>query len=482
MKKSTIFLAVVLLISTSAAYLSCKKTAEVSNPFQTVDVSTISVLKSWVIDQRSFATAIQQQSIDTLLTYAEWEQSVKTNVSNGKSMIYVPLTNSSIGIEFFYDGLNKEVDSGNIVKITPKDETISNYQIQGIQTYYESVILAQTATNKFSGIINAFSITNKFLYNYTYNEGKIRSHGIAAPKPKQNTIKTDAVNVKTNGVKVNDIVCDLWGLYVFWDDGSVTLEDTWVVCTGDECQPPSLAVSIGTGQKYIKVNCASNSDGSTFNGGGYTPALYSINNLLKKYCLKVLADKIGNSQYTDQMSNILRQSFVSAGNAQNLRFANADLGSTPAQSNKVGSTWMVSVNENLLQSASQEFVVTVLAHEVAHYYATEYFAQKGIPNPPQWDEHAYMFQNWVNSISGLLQSVFGNALDVRDANALALGGMEDVLKSTMKPADPGRLTNFWNDFALKNYHVSLAEANFARTQFGPPIGLGSPRKGTPACL
>lgn len=473
---------VLTLIMSSLLFISCKKNSDSEQLSDFVDESTVSILKSWVISNKQTATSIQKVGIDSLLGYANWQNSEQTKVSNGKSIIYVPIKNSTIGLEFFYNSKSKNVDSGNIVQITDYEKSSTFSFINSVKSYYEKVILGKEDSNLFSGKITAYSITNKFLYTYLFQNGKIKGHGLASPKHTGNNV------IKTNDLKVTDgIECELWGLYVFWDNGTVTLEDTWVVCTDGSCQPPSLSISYNSGLQYVKTNCAPNIDGNGGSfGGGSIAALSAIKNNLTKQCIKSLADKIGNSDFKDKMSTSLRQSFVSPGSTSNLVFVNGDnlkdndgnIGKGYAESHKIIGGWEILVNESLLQNSTQEFVMSVFAHEIGHYYSTQYFQQKDIFRPDQLSQHSDMFQNWVTSMSGLLQSTFGSSLSLTDANALALGGMDDLFTSILKPADPAIVKDYWNSFAIKNYGISTSYANAIRNQYMTK----NRGKGTPACF
>ncbi|MEI8073246.1 MAG: hypothetical protein WCH78_00750 [Bacteroidota bacterium] len=206
-----------------------------------------------------------QLRIDSLLSIADWQKAIQTNVANGKSILYIPIQSSELGIEFFYDNAKKRIDSGNLVKIETKKLALANSEIVAAKTYYETVILGKASSNPFSGIIHTYSITANFLYDYTFEGGKIISHGIVAPKLGHQTIK------KANGLQVYSQTCEEWGYYIIWEIGPPTLLYTFWVCSGmPDCPPVStLAISIGAGKQYVGVNCAPppGSGGSPSGGG-----------------------------------------------------------------------------------------------------------------------------------------------------------------------------------------------------------------------
>lgn len=259
--------ATIMLLS-SIVYLGCKKAAEETPAFYTPEVPLISVMKSWMTDQKQYVSMNVQLRIDSLLSTADWQRAIQTNVSNGKSILYVPIHSSKLGIEFFYDNEKKGIDSGNLVKVETKKAVLPNAEIVAAKTYYETVILHKASSNPFSGIIHTYTITANFLHDYTFEGGKIISHGIVAPMLSNQTIK------KANGLHANSVTCEEWGYYIIWEYSPPTLLNTFWVCTGmPDCPPAStLAISIGGGTQYVGVNCAPppGSGGGSVGGGGPT--------------------------------------------------------------------------------------------------------------------------------------------------------------------------------------------------------------------
>lgn len=256
--------AFIVIMVTTLTYWSCKKTIEPAGALEVTGVSTNAILKSWVEGHKENATPIQKNGIDSLLAVTSWELGVKMRASNGKSLVFVPLHNSNIGLEFFYDEKNSRVDSGNIIRVDDANARLPLSPVLAVQAYYESVVLKQALPRAFSGTLAAYSILNKFQYGYAFSGGTIVSHTIAAPKPMEKTVTSNEVKVRKN-----EVTCELWGLWTIWADGTATLTYTWWVCSGaPDCTPPSLAISIGRGQQYIRVNCEGNNNG----GGGGNPS------------------------------------------------------------------------------------------------------------------------------------------------------------------------------------------------------------------
>lgn len=261
----TLALAANILLLSSIVHLGCRKAAEETPVFFSPDVPIISVMKSWMTDQKKYVSMNFQQRIDSLLSTADWQKAIQTKVSDSKSILYVPIRSSELGLEFFYDNTKKGIDSGNLVNVETKKLAVPNDKIVAAKTYYETVVMDKVSTNSFSGIIHTYTITANFLYDYTFEGGKIISHSIVAPILGHQKIK------KANGLHVNAVTCEEWGLFIIWEEGPPTLVYTFWVCSGTpDCPPASaLAISIGAGKQYVGVNCAPppGSGGSPSGGG-----------------------------------------------------------------------------------------------------------------------------------------------------------------------------------------------------------------------
>lgn len=187
--------------------------------------------------------------------YAKWEGSIQQTASNGKQLIYLPLGSHGVGLELFCDEQAQVIDSGNIVKINKTvlgQNEVAPYV--AIRAYYENAVLKKDASNAFTGAITAHSLKNIFRYNYEFVDGKVYSMTIQAPaKSQKATVKTDGIT--PTPVKRDGESCELMGLFQIFEN-HVELIATWYECTPDgngpatppECLPPSLAVSIRTGE------------------------------------------------------------------------------------------------------------------------------------------------------------------------------------------------------------------------------------------
>lgn len=173
--------------------------------------------------------------------------------------MYVPFDNSKLSLAFFYDRNANKVDSSNIVLIKNKMASIATSPIAGLATYYEKVLMIATSVNNFTGSINAYSITNKFKYDYGFINGKIDYHGFMAPAVRGHKTKTEKAKVNTlkphsEPVKYNEADCQWWGHFTVYESGRTECEYIYLVC--NNCDQ-STSIGLKSEQQYIKSNCAS---------------------------------------------------------------------------------------------------------------------------------------------------------------------------------------------------------------------------------
>lgn len=238
-----------IILILSIIYVGCIKNVITDDFTLRSNNKSITAMQNWLSVQKDNATTISNQNnIDSLIKNAEWGKSIQMISSNENIVIYVPLINSPIGLEFFLNHKTMNIDSGNIVKIISKENISNSSKIIGIMAYYENIVLNSNQLSKFNGTITSFSIINKFLYDYTFEDGKIISHGIIAPK-----IETSNNNIKTNSIKF-DLNCQEWAHYTYWTNGDITMDYTYLVCGSDPCK--DVAVNISNGETQIRSNCS----------------------------------------------------------------------------------------------------------------------------------------------------------------------------------------------------------------------------------
>lgn len=406
-------------------FMSCSKNnsflSEVSG---TLEPQLVKNLKSWLKKQSLNATQDQYIFIDSLINNSEWGEGRKINVSDNKSIIYVPIKNSIIGLGFYFDQNQNKIDSGAIIKIEWLSKRNGSSAIDAFQNYYFASKKLNTIQNKFSGIVSAYSVFNNYKHSLGFINSINKWEGFVAPKPKKEIVG----NLEVNNLNKHDIGdCEIWGHFIRWSDGSITLEYTYLVCS--ECQTTSI--NINTGGIYLKNECGGG--GGTNNGD-----LIDIRNLIKNPCLRRIIENSIN-MYAVPYSKptfigTLSESFFSIfGNKsywsnRDVIFAENSNISVPAKykqgsGNFFPATDTIFINyDNIGSDPSQEYISSIIFHEMAHAVIT-------YTNSSLLSQHQIMAFEYVNSISQTLMTIYPS-MDLSSARSLALQGLgKDVYNS-----------------------------------------------------
>lgn len=216
-----------------------------------------------------------------------------------------------------------------------------------------------------------------------------------------------------------------------------------------QCQTNAMYIdngttnSVGTG---LGATTPVHSGGAR--GGSIPPqnSLADVKNNLQNPCFKAIADLMINNNLQNIVTNILQNTF-GVGPKINLTFAESttivDLNGNPvhaqtsSQYDPVNKIMNVTTYIRLDQfdpAASQEFKASTLIHEIVHAYI---FTDTSVLNG--LTQHAYMLQNYIDGITGTLQSFFPS-LSTQEAASLALGGLKDDIVGT--PAFNDALTKY----------------------------------------
>jgi len=403
--------------------ISCKKSTNEQIGNQ-IEIDLIANLKASIIDQKLNSSSYDAVVIDTLLNQSKWQNGVKITASNGKELIFVPTINNSVGLEFFYDKSINSIDSINIVKVVSTQKNDIKLTLNAIEAYYEIVLLKRNPNLKFSGKIQAFSISNKYKYSYSFQEDQVINRGIVAPVPKNETTKIKSSEKKSLNIK-SFSNCELWGHFTIWSDGRTTLDYTYFVCSCDV----NTGINLQSGDTFIKSLCE---------GGGGDPNLVKdIKNQVKDTCLKKVIEYLQNYSVNNSITNILKNIF-SVNNKINLTFIEdpnlkksdgsdleARTSSLPFQ-NSIGELDInIFINPNMFINTSQEFRATIIIHEIMH---ASFRFNNSFPNGigdlfEQRLQHAEMLENYSNEMADALVTVFG--MSKQNAISLTLFGLGD---------------------------------------------------------
>jgi hypothetical protein len=112
--------------------------------------------------------------IDTLITNSDWKNISKSTITSSIELFYVPLTYNSnnIGIVFLYNINTQQVYYCHIAEV---QNAISNNSIPRALANQPKDFLVKFYRyniNDFTGSIRAYSISNNFLWEYGYTNGK----------------------------------------------------------------------------------------------------------------------------------------------------------------------------------------------------------------------------------------------------------------------------------------------------------------------
>jgi hypothetical protein len=172
MKKSFLasLIGVITLIILVA--VSCNR-KDVSN-FNTVDNSTKEIVLSYLNQQKTLdpKTSI---FIDTLVSKSDWEHITQSSVSDDVKLIYVPLSynRNRTGITFMYNNNTQEIYYSLITEI-PRNNTNIDHKTNNTLMRPIDIITSfyKNKMNGYSGSIRTYSLSNNFLWEFGYENGK----------------------------------------------------------------------------------------------------------------------------------------------------------------------------------------------------------------------------------------------------------------------------------------------------------------------
>lgn len=401
--------------------ISCRKSTNEQIGNQ-IEIDLIAKLKARIIEQKLISSHYDAVVIDTLLNQSKWQNGVKITASNGKELIFVPTINNSIGLEFFYDKSKNSIDSINIVKVASYQKNDIKQTLNAIEAYYEIVLLKRNPNLKYSGKIQAFSISNKYKYSYSFQEDQVINRGIVAPVPKNETTKIKSSEMKSLNVK-SFSNCELWGHFTIWSDGRTTLDYTYFVCICDV----NTGINLQSGNTFIKSLCEG--------GGGDPNLIKDVKVDIKDTCLKKVVEYLLTRTVYNSITDILTNVF-SVNNKINLTFkedpnlmkvngkpVEGRTSSYPFQNSQGDLNIDIFINPTLFNNTSQEYRATIIMHEIMH---ASFRYNNSFPgnNGDKYGEilqHYDMLNSYLVEMSYALISIFG--MPEKDAVSLSLYGI-----------------------------------------------------------
>ena len=160
-----------------------------------------------------------------------------------------------------------------------------------------------------------------------------------------------------------------------------------------------------------------------------TTTTENVTNNLKNPCASQVLDGLINDNLTGQIANIIQNVFGNNVNV-NLDFeessttqGNAPATSLPTLNNGVFKAVII-LNSNQITGTSQEYLATLMIHEILHAYLSYNPTNANSPQS-QFTQHLSIVQNYITEFRDLLQQEFN--ISNESANALILEGESDLI-------------------------------------------------------
>ncbi len=464
MKKSFLasLIGVITLIILVA--VSCNR-KDVSN-FNTVDNSTKEIVLSYLNQQKTLdpKTSI---FIDTLVSKSDWEHITQSSVSDDVKLIYVPLSynRNRTGITFMYNNNTQEIYYSLITEI-PRNNTNIDHKsnntlmrpIDIITSFYKNKM------NGYSGSIRTYSLSNNFLWEFGYENGK-RKFEKWVKKSTSNQTANNPFPVKSSSVGSNSntrIVCFDYYLITWYESGKITAKFIGRTCDTEEC-PATLGLrqdSLSINQGTLKINstCAGIPEDGSPGGGGAAPEYVEIINNIKDPCLKALVTNLQNSGRLDNAIGKILLNVFGKNDKINLKFTQDDNLKSNDGKDDYGQTekvsdgvYKIALNARLLSGFSQERQTLTIMHEILHGYLAydnDVNLNLSIPN-----QHTKMLNNYIDQMASSLENIFPN---LKSTPGLALALCFDNLESSVARSEG----IYFNKISLNDFIDVLKNKGF----------------------
>lgn len=240
-----------LIIALTIFMYGCKKTDSATDPvaISNLDTTLVNNLQLWLSDQKDHVGKNGKPMIDSIMANSKWDQGEQNYISSVQSMVYIPVSNQSLGLAFFYNTQKRMVDSCFLVDISSGKSNYSYKKTDVIQARY---LQPDAKTNRgFTGQITDFTLDNKFKSEVKYNNGIVAS---------QKTLRSKSATKRGNITTLQ--TCIAWYWVTTYGDGTEYWQYMYTQCS--DCEEQPFSIGITTAKTYIrKGNCVS--------GGGPGP-------------------------------------------------------------------------------------------------------------------------------------------------------------------------------------------------------------------
>jgi hypothetical protein len=464
MKKSFLAFLIGVITLIILVTVSCNR-KDVSN-FYAVDNSTKELVLSY-LNQQKILDPKASIFIDTLVSKSDWGKITQSSVSDDVKLIYVPLSynRNRTGITFMFNNNTQEIYYSLITEIPRNNTNIDNKTnntlmrpIDIITSFYKNKM------NTYTGSLRAFSLSNNFLWEFGYENGKRKF---------QKWIKTSSSNrkannpfpVKSSSVGTNSntsIVCSDYYFITWYESGRITAEYIGTTCVTEGC-PATLGLrqdSLSINQGTLKINstCAGIPEDGSPGGGGAAPEYVEIINNIKDPCLKALVTNLQNSGRLDNAIGKILLNVFGKNDKINLKFTQDDNLKSNDGKDDYGQTekvsdgvYKIALNARLLSGFSQERQTLTIMHEILHGYLAydnDVNLNLSIPN-----QHTKMLNNYIDQMASSLENIFPN---LKSTPGLALALCFDNLESSVARSEG----IYFNKISLNDFIDVLKNKGF----------------------
>jgi hypothetical protein len=491
MKKSflTSLIGVITLIILVA--VSCNR-KDVSN-FNTVDYSTKELVLSY-LNQQKILDPKASIFIDTLVSKSDWGHITQSSVSDDVKLIYVPLiyNRNRTGITFMYNNNTQEIYYSLITEIPRNNTNIDNKTnntlmrpIDIITSFYKNKM------NGYTGSLRAFSLSNNFLWEFGYENGK-RKFEKWVKKSTSNQTANIPYPIKSSSVGSNSntrIVCFDYYLITWYESGKITAKYIGRTCDTEEC-PATLGLrqdSLSINQGTLKINstCGGIPEDGSPGGGGAAPEYVEIINNIKDDCLKALVTLLQNSDRLENAIGDILQNVFGKNDKIKLTFIQDDYLKSKDGKDDYGKTervsdgvYKIALNARLLSGLSRESQTLTIMHEILHGYLTydnDINLNISLPN-----QHTKILDRYIDQMASSLENLFPK---LKTNHELTLALIFDNLESSVgrsknisdilsaKQIVPINYLDALERYGFKNISSYQSIANQAKSSDSP---LGTP--------
>lgn len=402
--------------------------------------------------------------LQTLTKAVDWEKARIQTLSVGK-VVTVPLDFKEQVVGMASSGGHSKAFVNNLTKLMIYEDTKGKMQAEVVVSIPDSTSRS-SKSGIFSGIVIVSDWNMQTKRAYHYEEGHARPILLDKKPGIVTTDGTAKVAPFSTDMAAITISCNViyWNVYV---NGEYSYTYTqYLGCTitdtgggsGDEGFPPP-GEGGGSGGWDIMPQ--------TFPFFGITsitteftnPCILAAKNKLPEFNLNIFA----NSLLVYNINQTVNWKFKFK---ENPNLPDTIVGKSHPEG---GDTWVVELNPGFWEqatqpNATQEIAGITIIHEIVHGYLYVWRDVFNVEPLTDFNTHKDMFENLILSMRDVMMSSFG--LSQMDATALALMGLDDVLKQEY--SETGNLISYnqaYSTFATQHYGISIPQADAIQSQY-----------------